>query len=73
MCCVLGAVVGGMVAGRAAVDPKRLRPALRKLVKGGIIATRKIQGAGAAVAQEAKKIVDEARLELDQAGTEQPS
>jgi hypothetical protein len=54
-------------------DPARLRPAFRGLVKRGIIAKRKIQSAGTAVAQEAQKIVDEARLELDRAEAEQGS
>jgi hypothetical protein len=67
MCCVLGALIVGTVAGGAASDPARFRPALRRLVKSGIVAKRKIQSASTAVAQEAQKLVNEARLELDQA------
>jgi hypothetical protein len=74
MCCVLGTLIAGTVAsgvGRGAVsDRARLRPALRGLVKTGILAKRKIEAAGTAVAQEAKKIVNEARQELEHAGTE---
>jgi hypothetical protein len=78
MCCLIGALIAGTIAGsatspRALGDPARLRPAFRGLVKRGIIAKRKIQSAGTAVAQEAQKIVDEARLELDRAEAEQES
>ena len=62
---IIGAFAGG-VAGRSA----RLRPAFRGLVKGGIVMKRKIQSAGAAACGEMQKLVDEARADLDQAGTE---
>jgi hypothetical protein len=62
---VVGAIAGGMTG-----DRKRRRPMLRSIVKCGIAAKRKIEAAGAAVAAETRKLVDEARAELDQAGTE---
>jgi hypothetical protein len=65
MCCVLGALIVGTVASGTVGDPARLRPALRRLVKSGIVAKRKIQAASTAVAQEGRKLVNEARLELD--------
>jgi hypothetical protein len=72
MCCVLAALIVGSVAGGAASDPTRLRPALGGLVKSRIAANRKIQAASTTVARRAQKLVNEARLEPDQAGREQP-
>jgi len=43
---------------------------VRKLVKGGIVAKRKIQAVGNAAIAETQKLVDEARADLDRAGTE---
>jgi hypothetical protein len=43
---------------------------LRGLVKGGIVAKRKIDAYRAAALSEAQKLVDEARAELDQPKTE---
>jgi hypothetical protein len=63
---VIGAVVIGAVAGGVASNSKRRRPLVRKLVKGGIMAKRKLQAAGAAAIAETQKLVDEARAELDQ-------
>ena len=63
---VIGAVVIGAVAGGVAGNSKRRRPLVRRLVKGGIMAKRKLQAAGAAAIAETQKLVDEARAELDQ-------
>jgi hypothetical protein len=65
---VIGALAGGL-AGRGA----RVRPAVRKVVKGGIVAKRKIDAVTASAWDEMQKLVDEARADLDQAGTEQHS
>ena len=73
MCCFIAPVIVGMIAGGATRDRTRVRPALRKLIAAGIIASRKIQAAGSAVTQEAQNIVNEARLELDRAEKEQGS
>ena len=73
MCHVVGALIVGAVAGTAASKPAGLRPMVRRIVKQGIVAKRKVESAGTAIAAEARKIVEEARLELDQAGTEQHS
>ena len=71
MCHIVGAMIVGAAAGTAARKPAGLRPVVRGIIQGGLIATRKVKSAGEAVAKEAHKIVEEARLELDQAGTEQ--
>jgi len=63
---VIGALVIGAVAGGVAGNSKRHRPLVRRLVKGGIMAKRKLQAAGAAAIAETQKLVDEARAELDQ-------
>jgi hypothetical protein len=66
------AVVGAALGGVAATGSKgKARPALRSLVKGGIVAQRKINSYRAAALSEARKLVDEARAELDQPGTAQ--
>ena len=66
MHCVIGALLIGAAAGGVVGDGGRRRPLARRLVKGGIVATRKLQAAGATVLAEAQKVVDEARAELDQ-------
>jgi hypothetical protein len=43
---------------------------VRGLVKGGIVAKRKIQAVGTTALTETKKLVEEARADLDQGGTE---
>jgi len=77
MCEVVGALIVGAVAGTAAgtaaSKPAGLRPMVRGMVKRGLIAKRKVESVSAAVAVEARKIVEEARLELDQTGMEQHS
>ena len=62
---LIGAIAGGMAG-----DRKRRRPVVRSIVKGGIAAKRKLEAAGATVIAETRKLVEEARAELDQAGTE---
>ncbi len=70
---VIGTLVIGAFAGGAAERSIRLRPTLRGLVKSGIVAKRKLQAAGAKVLEEAQKLVEEARADLDRPGTEPPS
>jgi hypothetical protein len=67
---VIGTLLIGAVAGKVAGNRDKRRPLVRKLVKGGIVAKRKLQAAGATVIAETQKLVDEARAELDQTGTE---
>jgi hypothetical protein len=67
---VIGTLLIGVVAGGVAGNRDKRRPLVRRLVKGGIVAKRKLQAAGAAAIAETQKLVDEARAELDQAGTE---
>jgi hypothetical protein len=59
---VIGAALGGI---SATGNKSKVRPALRSLVKGGIVAQRKINAYRAAALSEAQKLVDEARAELD--------
>jgi hypothetical protein len=63
----IGAVVGGISATKG---KGKVRPVLRDLVKGGIVAKRKIDAYRAAALSETQKLVDEARAELDQPKTE---
>jgi hypothetical protein len=64
-------VIGAAVAGISATGGKgKVRPVLRRLVKAGIVAKRKIDAYRAAAASEAQKLVEEARAELDQPRTE---
>jgi len=63
---LIGAMVVAAVAGGAANNRVEVRSGLRRLVKGGIIAKRKFETLGATVAEEARKIADEARADLDQ-------
>jgi hypothetical protein len=65
---VIGAALGGV---SATGNKGKLRPALRGLVKGGIVAQRKINAYRAAAFSEAQKLVDEARVELDHPRTAQ--
>jgi Protein of unknown function (DUF5132) len=66
------AIVGAALGGISATGSKRkVRPALRSLVKGGIVAQRKINAYRATALSEAQKLVDEARAELDQPRTAQ--
>ena len=63
---VVGAVLGGI---SATESKSKVRPVLRRLVKGGIVAKRKIDVYRAAAVSEAQKLVDEARAELDKPKT----
>ena len=66
------AVIGAVLGGLSATGSKgKVRPALRSVVKGGIVAQRKIKAYRAAALSEAQKLVDEARAELDQPRTAQ--
>lgn len=67
---VIGTLLIGAVAGGIAGNSGCRRPLVRRLVKGGIVAKRKLQAAGATAIAEAQKLVAEARAELDQSGTE---
>ena len=63
---VIGALLVGAVAGGVAGNRDRRRPLVRRLVKGGIMAKRKLQAAGATAIAKTQKLMDEARAELDQ-------
>jgi hypothetical protein len=67
---VIGAMVVGAIAGGATRNRIQMRSGLRRLVKGGIIAKRKVQTLGTTAVDEARKLVEEARADLDQPGTE---
>jgi hypothetical protein len=56
-----------MAAGGVAGNREQRRPLVRRLVKGGIVAKRKLQAMGASAIAETQKLVDEARADLDQA------
>ena len=61
---VIGTLVIGVLGGMA--FPRiNLRPAIRALVKGGIVARRRLEEAGSAARAEVEKLVDEARADLD--------
>jgi hypothetical protein len=64
---VIGAALGGI---SATGGKGKVRPVLRSLVKGGIVAKRKVDAYRAAAVSEAQKLVEEARAELDQPSTE---
>ena len=71
----IGAVLGGITATRSKDKTKaevktKVRPMLRSLVKGGLLAKRKIDAYRAAAVSEAQKLVEEARAELDQPSAE---
>jgi hypothetical protein len=71
----VGAALGGISATRDKDKTKaevkaKVRPVLRSLVKGGLLAKRKIDAYRAAAVSEAQKLVEEARAELDQPSTE---
>ena len=67
---VIGTLLIGAVAGGVTGNRTRLRPTVRGLVKGGIVAKRKFQALGATALAETQKLVEEARADLDRAGTE---
>jgi hypothetical protein len=61
---VIGALVIGALGGLA-LPRVKLRPALRSLVKSGIVARRRLEEAGTAARAEVERLVDEARADLD--------
>ena len=65
---IIGFVVVGAALGvvSASGNKGKVRPALRNLVKGGIVAQRRFSAYRATALSEAQKLVDEARAELDQ-------
>jgi hypothetical protein len=69
---VIGFVVAGAALGGISVTGAKgkVRPVLRSLVKGGIVAKRKIDAYRAAAVSETQKLVQEASEELDQPRTE---
>jgi hypothetical protein len=67
---IIGALVIGAIGGGAAGTSGKRREIARKLIKGGLIAKRKVEAIGATAAAETKRLVEEARTELDQPGTE---
>jgi len=69
---LIGTFAGGVAGGVAGNRDKR-RPLVRKLVKGGIVVKRKLQAAGETAIVETRKLVDEARADLDRAVTEMHS
>jgi hypothetical protein len=69
---VIGYLVIGALGG-ITVPRAKVRPALRGLVRNGMLAGRKKQDLGATARSEVNKLVDEARADLDQASGEQHS
>jgi hypothetical protein len=67
MHCVIGTLLIGVAAGGVAGNGDRRRPLVRRLVKGGIVAKRKLQAMGDSAIAETQKLVNEARADLDQA------
>jgi hypothetical protein len=70
---LLGALIVGGIAGGATSNRPRLRRTLRGLVKSGIVAKHKIQLVSTSMVEEAQKLVNEARTELDREETEPQS
>ena len=69
---LVGTFVIGAIAGALGGRSASLRPAMRGLVKGGIIARRQVESATATARREMAKLVAEARADLNQE-TEQHS
>ena len=67
---VIGTILIGAVAGGVAGNRDRRRSLVRGLVKGGIVAKRKVQAVGATALAETRKLVDEAQADLDRPATE---
>lgn len=68
---VIGAVLVGVAAGTVTGKRTQVRPVVRGLVKGGIVAKRRIQAVTATAISETHKLVEEARADLDRTGMEQ--
>ena len=71
LCCLFAPFMVGSLAGGLAGNPNRRRPILRSIVKGGIIAKRKLEAVSATVLAETRNLAEEARVELDRPGKEQ--
>jgi hypothetical protein len=67
---LIGALVAGAIAGAATRSSIGVRSGVRRIVKGGIVAKRKVQALGTSAVDEARKVMDEARAELDHTGAE---
>jgi hypothetical protein len=68
---LIGTFLVGAIAGGLAGWKSGLRPAVRGLVKGGIVAKRKIQAVTVSARTEMQKLIDEARADLNQADLDQ--
>ena len=64
---VIGALFIGVATGSLTGNRARLRPIARGLVRGGIVAKRKVQSVAATAMAETQRLVDEARADLDRA------
>jgi molybdenum-dependent DNA-binding transcriptional regulator ModE len=62
---VIGTLFIGMMAGGVTGNGARLRPIARRVVKGGLVAKRKIESIAATTLEETQKLVEEARADLD--------
>jgi len=67
---VIGALAIGAIGGRAAGNAEKRRRMVGGLIKGGMAAKRKMETAASMAIAETKKLVEEARAELDHTGTE---
>lgn len=67
---LIGPIMIGALAGL--VTGTGARQVLRGVIRGGIVAKRKLQAFGATTAEQARSLVDEAREDLDQPETERP-
>jgi hypothetical protein len=67
---VIGTLFIGVAAGSMTGNRAKLRPIVRGLVKGGIVAKRKVQCVANTAIAETQKLVEEARADLDRPETE---
>ena len=67
---VIGALAIGAIGGRAAGNSEKRRRIVSRTDQGGITAKRSMEAAAFTAVAETKKLVEEARAELDRAGTE---
>jgi IS5 family transposase len=73
---IIGSLLIGAAGGAVAGKRRELRPALRGIIKSGLLAKRKITAIGSSTvagAQKAQKLAEEGRADLDRAQTEQHS
>jgi hypothetical protein len=61
---LIGTIAVGGLAGLA--TRTGARQGLRRLVRGGIVAKRKLQALGGTIVEQAQGLVDEARADLDE-------